>query len=70
MTDISQNNIRIFQVCEFIGSMFLVIIAVAPIILFVNILHAPIYIAIIADALAVGFVLFALIEIFGSICTA
>jgi glycerol uptake facilitator-like aquaporin len=50
--------------------MFLVIAAVSPIILFENILGAPLYIAVIADALAVGFVLFALIEIFGPICTA
>jgi glycerol uptake facilitator-like aquaporin len=49
--------------------MFLVIAAVAPIILFTN-MGAPIYIAVVADALAVGFVLFALIEIFGPICTA
>lgn len=59
-----------FGICEFIGSMFLVIAAIAPIILFVNILDAPIYLAVIADAMAVGFVLFALIEIFGPICTA
>jgi glycerol uptake facilitator-like aquaporin len=50
--------------------MFLVIAAIAPMILFVNILEAPIYIAVVADAIAVGFVLFALIEIFGPICTA
>ncbi|MBD3263354.1 hypothetical protein GF374_03170 [Candidatus Woesearchaeota archaeon] len=60
---------RVFSICEFIGSMFLVIAAVAPIILFTN-MGAPIYIAVVADALAVGFVLFALIEIFGPICTA
>jgi len=60
----------VFSVCEFIGSIFLVIAAVAPIILVKNILSAPIYIAVVADALAVGFVLFALIEIFGPICTA
>jgi len=58
-----------FPICEFIGSMFLVIAAIAPIILFTS-WGAPIYIAVIADAFAVGFVLFALIEIFGPICTA
>jgi glycerol uptake facilitator-like aquaporin len=61
---------KYFNVCEFIGSIFLVIAAISPIILFVNILGAPIWIAVVADALAVGFVLFALIEIFGPICTA
>ena len=50
--------------------MFLVIAAISPIILFVDILEAPIWIAVTADALAVGFVLFALIEIFDPICTA
>jgi glycerol uptake facilitator-like aquaporin len=58
------------NICEFIGSMFLVIAAIAPMILFTEIINAPVYIAIIADALAVGFVLFALIETFGPICTA
>lgn len=62
-------NSQYFNICEFIGSMFLIIASIAPIILFVNILNAPIWIAVFADALAVGFVLFALIEIFGPICT-
>jgi glycerol uptake facilitator-like aquaporin len=51
-------------VCEFIGSMFLVIAAIAPIILFNNVLKTGIGIAILADAIAVGFVLFVLIEMF------
>jgi glycerol uptake facilitator-like aquaporin len=59
-----------FQTCELIGSMFLVIAAVAPMILFIEILGSSLAIAVVADALAVGFVLFALIEIFGPICTA
>jgi aquaporin Z len=59
----------IFNVCEFLGSMFLVIAAVAPMILFVDIFDADIGIAVLANAIAVGFVLFALIEIFGPICT-
>ena len=63
-------NPRYFNVCEFIGSMFLVIAAVAPMILFIEIFKAPVYIAVVADVLAVGFVLFALIGIFGPICTA
>jgi aquaporin Z len=61
---------KIFIVCEFIGSMFLVIAAVAPIILFTEVLKTHIAIAVLADALSVGFVLFALVEIFGPICTA
>ena len=63
-------NSVFFNVCEFIESMFLVIAAVTPIILFVNIFEAPIWIAVTADTLSVGFILFALIEIFGPICTA
>jgi glycerol uptake facilitator-like aquaporin len=59
----------IFNVCEFLGSMFLVIAAVAPMILFVEVFKTDIAIAVLADAIAVGFVLFALIEIFGPICT-
>jgi len=70
MADHCSTKSQYFNICEFIGSMFLVIAAVAPIILFNNILAAPIWIAVVADALAVGFVLFALIEIFGPICTA
>ena len=58
------------KICEFIGSMFLVIAAISPIILFTEVLKVDISIAVLADAIAVGFVLFALIEIFGPICTA
>lgn len=61
---------RFFNICEFIGSMFLVIAAVSPIIILHHVLGLDIAIAIVGDALAVGFVLFALIEIFGPICTA
>jgi len=49
--------------------MFLVIATISPMILFVEVLDTSIGIAVIADALAVGFVLFALIEIFNPICT-
>ena len=56
--------------CEFIGSMFLVIAAVSPMILFLEVLGSSLAVAVVADAFAVGFVLFALIEMFGPICTA
>ena len=64
-------------ICEFLGSMFLVVAAISPIILFHHVLGESIAIdgaenlslalAIIADTLAVGFVLFILIEMFGPI---
>ena len=63
-------NRRYMPVCEFIGSMFLVIAAVSPTILFLDVFDASIGLTVLADAIAVGFVLFALIEIFGPICTA
>ena len=53
--------------CEFLGSLFLVLSAVSPIILFDQVLESGIAIAVLADSLAVGFVLFGLIEIFGPI---
>ena len=56
--------------CEFIDSLFLVVAAIAPMILFIEVFEASLAVAVVADALAVGFVLFALIEIFGPICTA
>ena len=49
------------------GSLFLVMAAISPIILFHQALEAGIGMAVLADALAVGFILFALIEIFGPI---
>jgi len=52
---------------EFIGSMFLVMAAVSPMILFVEVLETHIGVALIANALAVAFVLYALIEIFGNV---
>ncbi len=54
---------------EFLGSMFLVIAAISPIILFNEgeLMGADICIAVIADAIAVGFILFALIEMFGPV---
>jgi len=55
--------------CEFVGSLFLVMAAIGPIILFNNVIvgadpGTTLALAVIADALAVGFVLFLLIEIF------
>jgi glycerol uptake facilitator-like aquaporin len=64
------NQVHPFFICEFLGSMFLVIAAVAPVIFFTQVLKTSVAIAVLADALAVGFILFALIEVFGPICTA
>jgi glycerol uptake facilitator-like aquaporin len=50
--------------CEFVGSMFLVIAAISPIILFYDVLKVGMGFAILADGIAVGFVLFVLIEMF------
>ena len=55
MVERCQVKPRIFNICQFIGSMFLDIAAVAPIILFTEILETSIAIAVIADALACGF---------------
>ena len=52
---------------EYLGSLFLVMAAISPLILFHQVLEAGIGIAVLADALAVGFILFALIEIFAPI---
>jgi glycerol uptake facilitator-like aquaporin len=60
---------NIFQSCEYLGSMFLVIAAISPVILFHEILESNIAIAVLADSIAVGFTLYALIEIFSPICT-
>ncbi len=57
-------------VCEYLGSLFLVMAAISPIILFNQILDAGIALAVLADALAVGFILFVLIEMFGPISSA
>lgn len=66
-------NIRNIQtalhLCEFVGSMFLVIAAISPVILFHDVLGSNIAIAVLADAIAVGFILYALIEIFSPVCT-
>jgi len=52
---------------ELIGSMFLVMAAISSIILFIVVLDSNISVAIVANAIAVAFVLTALIEMFGSI---
>jgi len=53
------------QLCaEFLGSMFLVMASISSMILLVDVLDAPIGIAVFANAIAVAFVLCALIEIF------
>ncbi len=67
--NLSKNN-NFFHLCEFLGSMILTIAAISPVILFNNVLEADIALTVLADAIAVGFVLFALIEIFSPICTA
>jgi len=54
-------------VAEFLSSMFLVMAAVASIIMFVEVFEATKAIAVLANAVAVAFVLCALIEMFGRI---
>ena len=61
---------NIFHLCEFLGSMLLVIASISPVILFYGTLKTDIAFAVLADAIAVGFVLFASIEIFSPVCTA
>ena len=61
------DNIGKKLVAEFMGSMFLVMASVSPIILFSVVMESDPALALLANALAVAFVLFALIEIFGSI---
>jgi len=52
---------------EFIGSAFLVLAAIGPIVLFDQVLDSGLAVAVLADALAVAFVLFALIDIIGPV---
>jgi len=54
-------------IAEFLGSFFLTIAAVTPMILFPEIMGSSIGVAVLADALAVGFVLSVLIDMFGPI---
>ena len=55
------------MLAEYLGSLFLVMAAISPIILFHHNFKTDIGLAVLADALAVGFILFALIEMFGPI---
>jgi glycerol uptake facilitator-like aquaporin len=59
-----------FPFCEYVGSLFLVVAAISPMILFLEVFESTLAVAVVADALAVAFVLIALIETFGPICTA
>ena len=52
---------------EFFGAMFLVMAAIAPTIMFIEVLDVPKGMAIVANAIAVAFVLCALIEMFGPV---
>lgn len=52
---------------EYLGSLFLVMAAIAPIILFRQVLEAGIGLTILAGGVAIGFILFTLVEIFGPI---
>ena len=54
-------------VAEFLGSMFLVMAAVASMIMFAEVFEATKAVAVLANAVAVAFVLCALIEMFGPI---
>jgi len=54
-------------VAEYIGSMFLVMAAISSMILFTSIFESTKSVAVLANAIAVAFVLCALIEMFGSI---
>ena len=54
-------------IAEFLGSFFLTLAAITPMILFPEILDSSIDVAVLADALAVGFVLSVLIDMFGPI---
>ena len=53
-----------FHLCEYLGSMLLVVAAISPVILFHDVLKSGIALVVLADAIAVGFILFAIIEIF------
>ncbi|MCP4415412.1 MAG: hypothetical protein GY805_02240 [Chloroflexi bacterium] len=65
MTKSDDLNRKLFA--EFLGSLILVGTAVSPIILGVNVLNSGIALAVLMDAIAVGLVLFVLIETLGPI---
>lgn len=58
-------RLRQSMIAEFVGSMFLVIAAISPGILGMEVLGAGLALSVFMNAIAVGFVLFALIETFG-----
>ena len=58
-------TLRQSMIAEFVGSMFLVIAAISPGILGMDVLGAGLALSVLMNAIAVGFVLFALIETFG-----
>jgi glycerol uptake facilitator-like aquaporin len=63
----TDNLLKRQLVAEFLGSLILVFTAISPIILGLRVLQADLAIAVLMDAIAVGFVLFVLIETFGPI---
>jgi len=65
------NGITKSALCaEFLGSMFLVMSAISPILLFAYVFETSMGVALFANAISVAFVLCALIEIFGPISSA
>jgi glycerol uptake facilitator-like aquaporin len=60
---VEENSLQRRLLAEFLGSLILVFTAISPIILGFNVLKSGIAIAVLMDAIAVGFVLFVLIEI-------
>ena len=62
-----EHSLRQKLAAEFLGSMILVVAAISPMILFPAVFGSSIDIALIANAIAVAFVLCTLIEIFGPI---
>lgn len=54
-------------IAEFIGTHFLILVAVGSTILAGSVFNAPIYITVLTNAISVAFVLFALIEMFSPI---
>ncbi|HFC11516.1 MAG TPA: hypothetical protein ENJ56_01635, partial [Anaerolineae bacterium] len=66
--NMTKNNTLNRQIsAEFLGSLILVFTAISPIILGFNVLGASIAVAVLMDAIAVGFVLFVLIETLGPV---
>ena len=61
---VTENSMSRRLFAEFLGSLLLVFVAISPTILGYHVLGSSIPIAVLMDAIAVGFVLFVLIEIF------